>query len=124
MPNTCVCCGHTKGKGDKASMYRFPADKIRRQQWLVALNLTEDITEHTCVCSRHFLHGNSTTPVLDLGKRFASPKTINTERTRRAMKRVAQSPSVPTASKRLMFSAPTPGSTTDDEPMMNQCPYL
>ena len=43
MPNTCVCCGHTKGKGDSVSIFRFPADKGKRQQWLEALNLNEHV---------------------------------------------------------------------------------
>ena len=53
-------------------LFRLPADNTRRQQWLDALNLTEDdVNEHTRVCSRHFLHGDpSNTPALDLGKRF------------------------------------------------------
>ena len=32
-------------------MFRIPADKSRRQQWLDALNLTEDeVKDHTHVC--------------------------------------------------------------------------
>jgi hypothetical protein len=71
------------------SMFRLPADKKRRQQWLDALDLTEDeVNEHTCICSRHFVHGDpSNTPALDLGKRFASPKKVHLERSRRALKR-------------------------------------
>lgn len=89
MPNSCVCCGHVKRKGEKVSMFQVPSDKSRRQQWLVALNLTEnDVNEQTLVCSRHFLHGDpSTTPVLNLGKSFTSPKKSNTDRNRRALKR-------------------------------------
>ena len=62
-------------------MFRFPANKTKRQKWLEALNLTEaEIGEHSCICSRHFLHGDpSTIPSLDIGKCFASPKKINTE---------------------------------------------
>ena len=125
MPNSCVCCGHVKGKCDKVSMFRLPADKKRRQQWLEALNLTEDdVNEHTRVCSRHFLHGDaSNTPALDLGKRFASPKKLNVERNRRALKRSKRSLSTasltvtPSSSRASSVSAPTPESTTDDEPM-------
>ena len=81
MPNSCVCCGRVKGKDGKVSMFRLPADKKRRQQWLDALDLTEDdVNEYTRVCSRHFLHGNpSNPPSLDLGKKFASPKKVDLE---------------------------------------------
>lgn len=93
MPNSCICCGRIKGKGDKVSMFRLPADNTRRQQWLDALNLTEDdVNEHTRVCSRHFLHGDpSNTPALDLGKRFASPKKMDMDRSKRAVKRARRS---------------------------------
>ena len=48
-----------KRKGDQISLFRVPAEKKRRQQWLDALQLSEnDANEHTRVCSRHFLHGN------------------------------------------------------------------
>ena len=133
MPNSCICCGHVKGKKDKVSMYRFPSDKAKRQLWLVALNLTEsDITDHTRICSRHFLHGNSSNvPSFDLGRRFASPKKISSERSARALKRSqrASSAPIPILSKRALIvtspsgscasstMAPTPGSTTDNEPM-------
>ena len=93
--------------------------------------MTEDVVrEHTRICSRHFLHSDpSNLPVLDVGKRFASPKKT-TERNMRARKRALQSSSLPTSSKKekclsttpsssraTLVDAPTPGSTTDDEPM-------
>ena len=129
MPNSCVCCGHVKGKGVKVAMFRLPMDKTRRQQWMNALNLTEEkVNEHTRVCSRHFLHGDSlNTPSLDFGKRFASPKKLNTERSRRVMKRARCSVSTssltgtPASSCASSVSAPIPslesGSTMEDEPM-------
>ena len=136
MPNSCIICGHTKGKGDrqpKVSMHRFPTNEVRRQQWLVALNLTEsDINEHSRVCSKHFLHGNSSNlPSLNIGRRFASPKKAATDRSIRAQKRESRSPSFASPSpsntvKRLASSsvcassgsALTPGgTTTEDEPM-------
>ncbi len=94
MPNSCICCGHVKKKGEKVSMFRFPADLKKRQQWLVALNLTEDdITEQSRICSKHFLHGNSANPpVMNLGRRFASPRKCNTERSKRAAQRASHSP--------------------------------
>ena len=121
MPNSCVCCGHIKGKGDQISMFHVPAEKKRRQQWLGVLQLSaNDVNEHTRVCSRHFLHGNpSNIPALDLGKRFASPKKVNLDRSKRAMKRARHSfetPSMTSSSSRASsVSAPTPGSTTDEE---------
>ena len=125
MPNSCICCGRVKGKGDKVSMFRLLADKTRRQQWLDALNLTEDdVNELTHICSRHFLHGDPcNTPALDLGKRFASPKKMNMDQSRRALKRAGRSLSTtsltvtPSSSRASSVSAPTPGSTTDEEPM-------
>ena len=70
------------------SMFRLPADKTRRQQWLDVLNLTEDdVNEYTRICNRHFLHGDpSNTPALELGKWFTSPKKMDVERSRRALK--------------------------------------
>ena len=76
-------------------MYRFPSIKEKRQQWLVALNLSEeDISKHSRVCSKHFLHGSSsTTPSLDIGPRFASPKKRHSDRSKRVEKRSFRSPS-------------------------------
>ena len=122
-----------RGKRIKYLMYRFPSDKAKRQLWLVALNLTEsDITDHTCICSRHFLHGNSSNvPSFDLRRQFASPKE-NIFRTKcKSIKRSqwASSAFIPILSKRALIvtspsgscasstMAPTPGSTTDNEPM-------
>lgn len=60
---------------------------------MMALGLT-DVSEQTHVCSRHFLHGDSSNiPVLDLGKCFASPKKVDTNRNKRALKRSTRSPS-------------------------------
>ena len=61
-------------------------------------------------------HGDlSNTPSLDLGKRFALPKKLNMERSRRALKRAA----TPASSRASSSISPTPEpvSTTDDEPM-------
>ena len=123
MPNSCVCCGHAKIKGDRVAMFRIPADKSRRQQWLDALNLTEDeVKDHTRVCSRHFLHGDSCNiPSLDLGKRFASPKKVYLERSSRAHKRQLQrslsmsshTTATSTSSRASSVGAPpTPGSSS------------
>ena len=114
-------------------MYRFPADKEKRRQWLEALNLSEvEVGEHARICSRHFLHGDpSNVPSLDIGKRFASPKKITTERGVRALKRATRSPSLSLTSSiakrsRTRTSTPpssrassitAPESTTDEEPM-------
>ena len=60
MPNSCISCGKIKSKGSKMSMFQFPSDKVKREQWLEALCLTEDdITESSRICSRHFFSGDS-----------------------------------------------------------------
>lgn len=134
MPNSCVCCGRTKGKGDKkVSMFRFPADKEKRQKWLEALNLTEaEIGEHSRICSRHFLHGDpSNVPSLDIGKRFASPKKISTDRGMRALKRATRSPSLSfTTTKPKRSSTPSSSrassvaaTTLEAQQMKSQCLY-
>lgn len=96
---------------------------------MMALGLT-DVNEQTRICSRHFLHGDSSNiPVLDLGKCFASPKKVDTDRKRRALKRSTWSPStsavcgeakrvaVTPSSQSSSISAVTLGSTTGDEGM-------
>ena len=95
MLNSCIVCGRTKRKGDNVSMFRFPSIKEKRQQWLVALNLSEeDISKHSRVCSKHFLRGSSsTTPSIDIGPRFASPKKRDSDRSKRVEKRNVRSPS-------------------------------
>ena len=57
-------------------MFQFPANKTKRGQWLTAFGLSEGNTkEHTRICSRHFLGGDSNqVPTLKLVKRFSSPK--------------------------------------------------
>ena len=101
MPNSCVFCGRIKGKNDKVSMFRFPADEAKRDNWLKALSLSlDEISANTRICSRHFLNGDpSSTPSPDLGKRFASPKKPYLPRSTRAAKR-SKSMSVPQKSKR------------------------
>ena len=56
---------------------------------MTLLNLVDgDIRSHDRVCSRHFPSGDtSLPPLLTLGKRFASPKKLETERAKRAVKR-------------------------------------
>ena len=93
MPNTCVVCGHIKSKGN-VSMHHFPANSAKRQQWLKALGREEgDLSEHTRICSRHFLNGDtSQVPSPELGKRFASLKKLLTERGKWAAKWAESSP--------------------------------
>ena len=94
MPsNTCVVCGTTKKKGENLSMFRIPADPHRKKLWLEALGLVEEeLKEHYRVCSKHFLHSDSSNiPSLNLGKRFSSPKK-DTARKERAKKRALVSP--------------------------------
>ena len=75
MPNSCLICGHTKSKDKKVSMFHFPSQPSKKETWLRILNLTKhDLREHTCICSRHFLHGDpSNPPSLNIGKKFLSP---------------------------------------------------
>ena len=131
MPHTCVCCHVRHKRGPKASMFRFPDNNEKRQQWLSALHLTEDmINEHSRVCSRYFLHGNLANPPLsNLGKRFASPMKVSSERNKRALNRLEHSPSYlsppSSAAKRLSLtpfssrasstSILSTGSTSDDD---------
>ncbi len=131
MPNTCLVCGHVKSKKDpNIKMHRFPADPVKKALWLNAVGLREsDLHDHTRICSRHFLHGNtSNPPSLSLGKRFSSPKKFGSDRGVRALKRQAMSPPFhPPVTKRLLTSpgpgssssgsrpvSPSPSDTTDD----------
>ena len=85
MPNSCIVCGHTKAKGKSVSMHRFPSDSAKRQKWLDALGMTEgNLTLQARICSCHFLNGDtSQVPSLKIGKRFASPRKLQTERGKR-----------------------------------------
>ena len=59
MPNSCLVCGHTKGKDGNVGLHRFPKDKSMLHQWLKALNLkVTDIRESSRVCSRNFPNGD------------------------------------------------------------------
>ena len=128
MPgSTCIVCGSTKKKAEKMSMFRIPAEPNRKKQWLEVLSISEDdIHNHTRVCSRHFVHGDSSNlPSLNLGKRFASPRKKTTARGIRAQKRTLVSPSVtpPSLSKNLCLQTSssvvgqTTCSTDTDDPM-------
>ena len=94
------------------------------------LGLTEDdITDNSRICSRHFLFGDtSIPPSLDLGKRFSSPKKLDQDRGKRAMKQRCdfQAPDPSKQQRRHLDKTPpsrasslsvtTPGSTsTEDE---------
>lgn len=49
----------------KDVLFRFPTDQSRREQWLKVLGLkASDITKTSCICSWHFLSGDS--PSLDM----------------------------------------------------------
>ena len=122
-------------------MYRFPKDPVKRHQWLSALNMTEhDVKEHHRVCSRHFPNGDVTqTPSLHIGKRFASPKKLQSARGVRATtfsikrrrlvnvtcgtKRSISSPSIspsPTSSTLRSMTPATPCSS--DDPCLGATP--
>ena len=116
MPNSCLVCGHTKGKDDNVGLHRFPKDKSKLYQWLKALNLKEsDIGESSRVCSRHFPNSDTNLlPSLQLGKHSASPKKRSTARAKRAIKRQKLSFSVSTQPRSKSASA-QPESTDDDQ---------
>ena len=73
---SCIVCKHTKAVDPGVDMHRFPANKKKRQEWCLALNVKEkDLTADPRVCSRHFSDGDALNmPSLSVGKRFASPK--------------------------------------------------
>ena len=59
MPNTCIVQKLLK-KDETVSFHQFLADTTKRQQWIQALELSEDdIADSSRVCSRHFLYGNT-----------------------------------------------------------------
>lgn len=95
MPNSCVVCGHLKGKASNVSMFRIPVDKERRKQWLSALKLTEDkVNENSRVCGRHFVDGSpDSLPTLEVN----ILPLKNTERAKRATKRAAIRALLPSA---------------------------
>ena len=116
MPSTCVICGHLKSKkSPNVSMHRFPVQPARRAQWLKAVGLTEcDVQEHSCICSRHFLHGDTANPPsLALGKRFASPKKLHVSRGKKAVKHQSTSSlETPSTKRRIVTSPGSSGSTS------------
>ena len=74
-------------------MHRIPpkSEAVNRQNWLVALNLTEDdVSEHQRICSQHFQNGDTTQiPSLHLGACFASPKKVASQRCKTSCKEVS-----------------------------------
>ena len=72
MPNSCCICGLTKGKEKEISMFQFPSNETKCQSWLAASNMNpSEISEHSRVCSSHFLNGDSSNPPsLNLGRKF------------------------------------------------------
>ena len=126
MPNTCVVCGHVKGKGSKVSMHRFPSNESKRQEWLKALNISnESVTENTRICSKHFLYADtSNVPSIDIGRRFSSPKKGATARGIRCTRRSTDLQSPPPPKKKCQQTTPprnhppvssTPGSSATDD---------
>ena len=75
MPGqTCYICKHTKAAHPGVSMHRLPFDRSRRQLWIEALEIGDDLPSDVRIRSRHFPDGDaSQTPSLTLKKRFASP---------------------------------------------------
>ena len=114
MPTYCMVCKKEDVKGS-VTIHRFPplSKPEKRQQWLKALNLkSEDIKSHHYVCSRHFRNGDTNNlPSLHLGKRFASPKKMQTGRGLRAQKR-----------QKLSFSPPMVSPTSSQSPSVHSTP--
>ena len=109
----CMVC--KKGVKGSVTIHRFPplSKPEKRQQWLKALNFkSEDIKSHHYVCSRHFRNGDTNNPPsLHLGKRFASPKKMQTGRGLRAQKR-----------QKLSFSPPMVSPTSSQSPSAHSTP--
>ena len=114
MPNTCIVCGHTKAKAPgetkHVSLFRFPADQTRREQWLKALGLkSSDVTANSRICSRHFLNGDSSqVPSIDTGKRFASPKKIHSKRGIRSRSSSVSPSPIPSGKRRALSMSTSP----------------
>ena len=108
MPDSCMIC--RRSRGTDISLHRFPSksNAAKRRQWLKSLKLTEnDVSDHSCVCIRHFPnHDPTQIPTLALGKKFRSPKKIWTDRAKRASQRsVATTCSTPASDcRRLSYS--------------------
>lgn len=89
MPVYCVVYKKGAVKGS-VTIHQFPplSNPKIQQQWLKALNLKpEDIKSHHYECSHHFRNRDTNNPPsLHLGKRFASPKKLQTSRGLRAQK--------------------------------------
>ena len=122
MPNSCCICGLTKGKEKEISMFRFPSNETKRQSWLAAFNMNpSEISEHSRVCSRHFLNGDSSNPPsLNLGRKFSSPRKLSLDRGKRVLKRSSRTPTPgPTSKQGKLSMSPTDTiyntSTTDDD---------
>lgn len=95
---------------------------------MAALKLEpEDVKDHHCVCSRHFINGDtSNPPSLSLGRKFRSPRKMSTPRGQRARKRqklslsptpISPSPSpVPSVDSAQVLS----DFTTDDDVILER----
>ena len=134
MPgSTCIVCGHTRSASHPFSMHRFPVDLVKRSKWLHALKLSEvDITEHSRICSRHFLHGNIlVVPSLYLGNDLASPINQESSRGERGLKRQTLSMSPPPPPKQSQesscssYTTPSPKflRTPIGEPLLSDSDY-
>ena len=90
MPgDSCIVCGNTRKKAPQLSYHRFPANPVKRSQWIRVFELDpEAIKPHTRVCSRHFMNGDpNNDPQANIGRRFASPIKKGSDRTTRAIGR-------------------------------------
>ena len=85
----CVVCGNNLQKDPDCSFHRFTTIAVQRKCWLQLLEMTqEQLTPHSCICSRHFPGGDtSKEPQLNLGKRFSSPIKMKLPMAKRAKAR-------------------------------------
>ena len=53
------CCAYVRFvKGGDTRFYRFPCDPECRRQWIIATKRRDwTPTDHTCICSDHFVTG-------------------------------------------------------------------
>ena len=59
MPKNCcaIHCSNVYRKGSGIQFYRFPVDEQRRRLWIAAVKRKDWCpTEHTWICSEHFIN--------------------------------------------------------------------
>ena len=78
MPVSCCAYNSAKRyeKGGEARFYRFPRDPERQRQWTLATKRKDwTPTEHTRICSDHFVKG---VDIVDVQLNIERPDTCHT----------------------------------------------